>query len=72
MGEYRQICLTSLAGEGMEKAGHRVHTKWQRPLSGVHSIMVKKLAQAGEGGGCTATPVHSIYHHVRSCSVRSS
>ena len=34
---------------------HRVpvhtHTEWQWPLSGVHSIMMEKLAQAGEGGG---------------------
>ncbi len=48
---------------------HRVHVDWQRPLSalsGVHSIMMEKLAQAGEGGGCTPTPLHSIYHHVQS------
>jgi hypothetical protein len=32
-------------------------------LSGVHSIMRVKLAQAGEGGGCTPTPFHYIYHH---------
>jgi hypothetical protein len=24
------------------------------------------------GGGCTPTPFHSIYHYVRSCSVRSA
>jgi hypothetical protein len=34
------------------------HTEWQRPLSGVHSIMMEKLGQAGEGGGCTPTPFH--------------
>ncbi len=28
---------------------HRVHTEWQRPLSGVHSIMMEKLAQVEEG-----------------------
>ena len=33
--------------------------EWQRPLSGVHPIMMEKLAQAGEGGGCTPTPFHS-------------
>jgi hypothetical protein len=32
-------------------------------LSGVHLIMWVKLAQAGEGGGCTPTPFHYIYHH---------
>jgi hypothetical protein len=52
--------------------GHRVHTDWRRSLSGVHSIMMEKLAQAGEGGGCTPNPFHYIFHHVQSCSVRSS
>ncbi len=36
----------------------RVHTEWQPPLSGVHSIMMEKLAQVGEGEGCTPTPFH--------------
>jgi hypothetical protein len=27
-----------------------------QPLSGVHSIMMEKFAQTGEGGGCTPTP----------------
>ncbi len=50
---------------------HRVHTEWLLPLSGLHSIMMEKLAQPGEGGGggCTPTPFHSIYHHVQSCGV---
>jgi hypothetical protein len=34
--------------------------------------MMVKLAQAGEGGGCTPTPFHFIYHLVQSCGVRSS
>jgi hypothetical protein len=46
--------------------GLRVHTEWQRPLSGKHSIMMEKLAQAGEGEGCTPTPFHNIYHPVQS------
>jgi hypothetical protein len=37
-------------------ADHRVHTEWQSPISGVHSIMMEKSALAGEGGGCTPTP----------------
>jgi hypothetical protein len=41
-------------------SGHRVHTEWQRPLSSVHSIMIEKLAQAGEGGECTPTSL-SLY-----------
>ncbi len=43
---------------------------WQRPFSGINSIMMEKLDQAGEGGGCTPTPFHYIYHHVQSCGVR--
>ncbi len=35
---------------------HRLNTKWQWPLSGVHSIMMEKLAQAGVGMGFTPTP----------------
>ncbi len=34
------------------------YTEWQRQLSCVHSIMMEKLAQADEGGGCTPTPFH--------------
>jgi hypothetical protein len=34
------------------------------PQTTVHSIMMEKLAQAGEGGGCTPTLFHYIYHHV--------
>jgi hypothetical protein len=41
-------------------------------FSGVHSIMMEKLAQASEGEGCTPTPFHYIYHQVQSCSVHSS
>ncbi len=54
--------------------GHRVHTEWQWPLSGVHSIMMEKLVHPGEdgGGGCTPTAYHYIYHYVRICGVRSS
>jgi hypothetical protein len=35
----------------------------------VHSIMMEKLAQPDEGGGCTPTPtpLHSIYHHLHVC-----
>ncbi len=45
---------------------------WQRMLSGVHSITMEILAQAGESVRCMPTPFHYIYHHVESCSVRSS
>jgi hypothetical protein len=45
----------------------RVHTEWQLPISGVHFIMMEKSALAGEGGGCTPIPFHSIYHHEQSC-----
>ncbi len=54
---------------------HRVHTEWQWPLSGVHSIMMEKSAQPGEDGVCTpvvppftlSTITYKVY-----CSVRSS
>ncbi len=39
---------------------HRVPTEWQWPLSGVHSIMMVKSAQPGEGGGVHALPL-SLY-----------
>ncbi len=42
------------------RSAHRVHTERQRPLSGVHSIMMEKLAQVGGVGGCKPTPFHSI------------
>ncbi len=32
------------------------YTEWQRPLSGIHSIMMEKLAQGGEGGAGGARP----------------
>ncbi len=50
---------------------HRVH-RVAMPLSGVHSIMMEKSSQAGEGGECTPSPFHFIYHHKQSCGVRSS
>jgi hypothetical protein len=49
---------------------HRVHTEWQWPFSGVHSIMMENFVQAGKGGECTRTSFHNIYHHVQSCCVR--
>ncbi len=33
------------------------YTQWQWPLSGVHSIMMVKSAQANEGGGGDAQPL---------------
>jgi hypothetical protein len=41
------------------------HTEWQRPLSVVHSIMMEKLAQAGEGGeGARQPPFITITYKV--------
>jgi hypothetical protein len=45
------------------------YTEWQRSLSGVHSIMMEKIAQAGE---VHAHPLQYTCHHVQSCGVRSS
>jgi hypothetical protein len=63
--QYTRSCVVG--------GGHRVLTEWQWPLSGIYSIMMERSALAGVGGGvCTPTPFHSFYHHVQSCSVRSS
>jgi len=35
-------------------------------LAYIHSIMLVKSGQPGEGRGCTPFPFHSIYHHVTS------
>ncbi len=35
-----------------------ISTEWQRPLSGVHSIIP---FQAGEGGGCKPTPPFALF-----------
>ncbi len=59
-------------GQCWESPSHRVHTEWQPTPSGVHSIVMEKLAQASEGGGCTYTSFHYSYHYVQSCSLRSS
>ncbi len=48
---------------GKDEVWTTEYTELQRLLSGVHSIMRVKLAQAGKGGGCTPTPFHYIYHH---------
>ncbi len=53
----------------------RVHTEWQRPLSGVHSIMMEISSGWWGGGGAlhALTAFYYIYHHVQlqcSCSVR--
>ncbi len=37
-----------------------MHTEWRLPISGVHPIMMEKLALAGEGGRCTPTPFQPI------------
>jgi hypothetical protein len=48
------------------------HPEWRLPISSVHPIMMETLALAGEGGGVHAHPLSACYHHVQSCSVRSS
>ncbi len=69
---YKEIQKRSVAKSYI--TDHRVHTEWQWPLSGLHSIMMEKLAQSVKGEGCTPlpTPFPYICHHVQSCSVRSS
>ncbi len=47
------------------------YTEWQRPLSGVHFILMEKSTQTGEGGdgGCTPTPFYHIYYYVQNCGL---
>jgi hypothetical protein len=49
------------------------YTERQRPLSGVHSITMEKLAQTGEGGGCTVyfgDHGNSLDFYVKTCLLR--
>jgi hypothetical protein len=57
---FQSFFSTSMCEDTGSK--HRVHTEWQRLLSGAHSIMMEKLAHAGEGVGCTSTPFYYIYY----------
>ena len=49
------VCRSYWGGGALGK-NHRAQTESQWPLSGVHSIMMVKSAQPGEGGGCTPSP----------------
>jgi len=42
--------LKHFLGKLRSKFIHRVHTEWQKPLFGVHFIMMEKSTQPGEGG----------------------
>ncbi len=46
---------------GAGNIGHRVHTEWQLPLSGVQSIMMEKLVQPGEGRAKGCRPPFLLY-----------
>jgi hypothetical protein len=48
----------------------RVHTEWQPPLFGIHSLMMEKLAQAGEGGSARPPPytIVTITYKVSVCA----
>jgi hypothetical protein len=52
---------------------NEAHTEWQRPL-GVHSIMMEKFAQAGEGRGVQAHAppftIFSIYRTKLQCTLQ--
>jgi len=62
---FADIKMDRIRPDWKESQAHRVHT-------GVHSIMMEKSTRPDEGGRCKPTPVHYVYHHVQSCSVRSS
>jgi hypothetical protein len=53
----RDFPLYVLSLWSRSQSTYNTHTEWQRPLSDVHSILIEKLAQAGEGGGCTPAPL---------------
>jgi hypothetical protein len=53
--------IINLNVKSTDAIAHRVHTEGHRPLSGVHSIMMEKLTHAGEGGGCTPTPLSPAF-----------
>ncbi len=57
---FSYLCISSVR--------HKVHTECMHGYgqfmanSSVHWIMMEKLAQPGEGGGCMPTLFHYIYH----------
>ena len=69
---FRQCTKRYFLNTHKYTVAHTEYTELQPLLSGVHSVMRVKLALAAEGGGCTPTPFHYIYHHQYSCRVRSS
>ncbi len=48
----------------------------ERPQSthrvAIADFMMEKSPLLDKGGGCTPAPFHSVYHHIKSCSERSS
>ncbi len=53
-------------GGNVKKVRGTEYTEWHWPLSGVHSMMRVKSAQAGEGGGArppSFTMSSIVYHH---------
>ncbi len=50
---------------------HRVHTRVAKAAF-CRTHHQGKISPGRWGWGCTAAPFHYIYHHVQSCSVRSS
>jgi hypothetical protein len=61
-GEYfcHWAFITHQKQHGGKRDQHRVHTEWQLPLSGVHSIIMEKSGQPGERGVVYAHPL-SLY-----------
>ncbi len=44
----------------VRSSSHSVHTEWQWPLSGVHSILMEKLAQPGDSVGDKRPPLFTL------------
>jgi hypothetical protein len=59
-------------GGGTGVSDHRAHTEWQLTLSGVQSIMMEKLAQAGKGGGSRPPPFKLLLRTKLQCMLQLS
>jgi hypothetical protein len=57
-------------GSDTSDPGHRVHTEWKWPISGVHSIMMEISALAGEGVRGARPPPFTLFTITYNVAVR--
>ncbi len=62
---YSRYICTFCSYRLFSQSTRRMH----RPLSGIHSILIEKFAQTGEGGGAPPPPphFHNIKQNLQSC-----